>query len=298
MTASIMYGKHLAAEIKQTIKQAVSERIALGENPPGLAVVQVGSDPASSIYVKHKRHACLEVGFNSFAYDLPTHTSQTELLALIDTLNDSKEVDGILVQLPLPEHIQKESIIERINPSKDVDGFHPYNFGRLALGLPCLRPCTPWGVMALLKHHQIDVAGLHAVVVGASNIVGRPMALELLMAKATVTICHSATKNLSQHIQMADLIIVATGTHNLIKPEWLNSTQILMDIGMHRGHDGKVHGDIDFHKAVDKLAWITPVPGGVGPMTICMLLQNTLCAALNGRGVRCLDFSHFPNLSP
>lgn len=279
MVASIMRGAPLAEEMKQTIKQAVYAQVAQGLNPPGLAVIQIGDDAASSIYVQHKRRACLEVGFKSFAYDLPKTTSEQELLALIDKLNHDKEVHGILVQLPLPSHIRTELVIEHIAPHKDVDGFHPYNLGHLTQGNPRLRPCTPYGVMTLLKYYQIDVKGLHAVVVGASNIVGRPMMLELLMAKATVTLCHSATTDLKAHIQAADLIVVATGVYNLVQPEWLKKKQILIDIGMHRREDGKVHGDIDFEQAKEKVACLTPVPGGVGPMTICMLLQNTLLAA-------------------
>ncbi len=247
--------------------------------PPGLAVILLGNNPASSIYVNNKRKVCAEVGFNSYSYDLPTQTSELELVDLIDTLNANEDVDGILVQLPLPTHINTTTIIERIDPKKDVDGFHPYNLGRLAQGNPLLRPCTPYGVIQLLQHYQLDLLGKHAVVVGASNIVGRPMALELLLAKATVTICHSATQQLEQHIRSADLIVVAAGSYDVVKTDWLNYKQIIIDIGMHRRQDGTVHGDVDFNEAKSKVQWITPVPGGVGPMTICTLLQNTLLAA-------------------
>ena len=279
MTASLIDGKLVATKIRNDIKQVVLTRTVEGHRPPGLAVILLGDDPASSIYVNNKRKACAEVGFNSYSYDLPTKTSEDELISLIDTLNSSEDVDGILVQLPLPTHINTTAIIERINPTKDVDGFHPYNLGRLAQGNPLLRPCTPFGVIQLLKHYQIALHGKHALVVGASNIVGRPMALEFLLAKATVTICHSATQQLEQHIRMADLIVVATGCHNVVKPDWLHSTQTIIDIGIHRRQDGTIHGDLDFNEARKKVRWITPVPGGIGPMTICTLLQNTLVAA-------------------
>jgi len=278
MVASMMDGKLVATEIKHTLKKAVTMRSKLGQRPPGLAVIQLGHDSASSIYVTHKRQACLDVGFHSFAYDLPANTPEHELLALIDELNEAKEVDGILVQLPLPAHIRTPLIIERIKPTKDVDGFHPYNLGRLAQGNPLLRPCTPYGVMTLLKHYQLTVQGQHAVVVGASNIVGRPMALELLLEKATITLCNSHTQHLERHVRMSDIIIVATGIYDLIKPSWLNEKQILIDIGMQRRDDGRVHGEINFMEAKNNVGWITPVPGGVGPMTIATLLQNTLTA--------------------
>ncbi len=278
MTASLIDGTKVATELKQQIKKNVSAHILQGHRAPGLAVVILGNDPASQIYVKNKRKACDAVGFNSYAYDLPATTTEAALIELIDTLNNTEAVDGILVQLPLPAHINPAIIIERIQPSKDVDGFHPYNFGRLAQGNPLLRPCTPYGVIQLLDYYQLPLRGKNAVIVGASNIVGRPMALELLFAKATVTICHSATQGLEQHIRAADLIVCATGSYNVVKPDWLNAAQILIDIGMHRGQDGKIHGDIDFHAAKKKVRWITPVPGGVGPMTICTLLQNTMQA--------------------
>ena len=279
MVASILDGKAVAADLKNQIKHDVATRIQQGYRAPGLAVVLLGEDPASNIYVNNKRKACLEAGFNSYAYNLPVETSESELISLIDTLNESTDVDGILVQLPLPAHINSREIIERINPNKDVDGFHPCNFGRLAQGNPQLRPCTPYGVMKLLDYYRLPIAGTHAVVIGASNIVGRPMALELLHAKATVTICHSSTKNLERHVRMADIIVVATGKQNVVNTDWLQPAQILIDVGMHRRQDGTLHGDVDFNQAKNSVAWITPVPGGVGPMTICMLLQNTLYAA-------------------
>jgi len=279
MTAALINGSEVAAQMRDTVRQTVNTRTQQGHRPPGLAVILLGQDPASAIYVANKRKACIEVGFKSYAYDFPEHTSEQELISLINQLNEAEDVDGILVQLPLPAHINTTAIIEHIKPAKDVDGFHPYNLGRLAQGTPLLRPCTPYGIIKLLHHYQIALAGKHAVVVGASNIVGRPMALELLMAKATVTICHQATKHLQQHIRMADLIIVATGTMDVIKADWLNEQQIIIDVGIHRLTDGSIRGDVDFNQASAKVAWITPVPGGVGPMTISTLLQNTLYAA-------------------
>jgi len=279
MVASILDGTNVATEFKSRIKQEVVARIQQGHRPPCLAVIQVGENPASTIYVNGKRKACLEAGFTSLDYNISIDSSEKTLLSLIDTLNESADVDGILVQLPLPSHIHTHKIIERINPNKDVDGFHPYNFGLLAQGRPQLRPCTPYGVIQLLNHYHIPIAGQHAVIIGASNIVGRPMALEFLNAKATVTVCHRSTKALEKHVRMADIIVVATGCFNVINTDWLQPAQILIDIGIHRRADGTVHGDVNFQEAQKKVAWITPVPGGAGPMTICMLLQNTLFAA-------------------
>ncbi|MCX7117597.1 MAG: bifunctional methylenetetrahydrofolate dehydrogenase/methenyltetrahydrofolate cyclohydrolase FolD [Legionellales bacterium] len=278
MTASIINGKLVASNIKKKIQRLVSQRVQQGHRAPGLAVILVGMDKASKIYVHHKRADCTEVGFHSLAYDLPEDSSEKNLTALIDKLNEDATVDGILVQLPLPKHINTKEILERIAPYKDVDGFHPYNLGRLAQGNPMLRPCTPFGIIQLLEHYKIPLKGKHAVVVGASNIVGRPMALELLLAKATVTICHSATQSLEQHIRLANLVVVATGSYDVVKADWLHEGQIIIDVGMHRGNDGALHGDVNFQKACEKVAWITPVPGGIGPMTRCALLQNTLIA--------------------
>ena len=279
MTASLIEGNDVARNIRDIIKETVSTQSRQGKRPPGLAVVLLGNDPASSIYVNYKRKACAEVGFNSWEHNLPLETSEKELLGLIDTLNNNDEVDGILVQLPLPGHINTTSIIERISPTKDVDGFHPYNLGRLAQGNPMIRPCTPYGVIQLFEHYQLAMSGKNAVIVGASNIVGRPMALELLLQKATVTICHRLTQQLEKHIQNADIVVVATGIYDVVKTSWLNDKQVIVDIGMHRRADGKVHGDMNFDEARKRVQWITPVPGGVGPMTICTLLQNTLLAA-------------------
>lgn len=279
MPALIINGKEIANLKKETLQQRVQEHKAKGHRAPGLAVILIGSDPASFIYVNNKRKACQEIGITSFSYDLPATTTQEELLELINELNHSDVVDGILLQLPIPKHINASFILEQIHPEKDVDGFHPFNMGRLAQRHPLLRPCTPLGIMTLLRHYQLDVQGMNAVVIGASNIVGRPMALELLLAGATVTVCHRFTRNLPQIISQADLIIIATGIQDLVQVEWLKEHQIIIDVGIHRLSDGTIRGDIDFSKAKEKVSWITPVPGGVGPMTIVSLLENTLIAA-------------------
>lgn len=279
MTARIIDGKAIAAAIRQTIKQQVDQRLADGLRPPGLAVILVGENPASQVYVRNKRKACEEVGFISEAYDLPEDTSQERLLALIDTLNAGPDIDGILVQLPLPGHIDPETVIERIRPDKDVDGFHPYNIGRLAVRLPTLRPCTPRGVMKLLESTGETFYGREAVVVGASNIVGRPMTLELLLAGCTVTTCHRFTKDLRSHVERAEILVVAAGKPGLVKGEWIRPGATVIDVGMNRLPDGHLVGDVEFEPARERAAWITPVPGGVGPMTIAMLLLTTLEAA-------------------
>lgn len=279
MTASILDGKHVANIIQSNLKQKLAMRALQNLRVPTLAVVRVGDDPASIIYVNHKIKACKAVGFISLSYELDKNTSQAKLLNLINTLNQDPKVDGILVQLPLPEQIDTRLIIEQLSPNKDVDGFHPYNLGRLAQGNPSLRPCTPYGIIQLLNYYQLEVKGLDAVVVGASNIVGRPMAYELLLAGATVTICNRSTQKLEDHIRRAGLLVIATGHYDAVKTDWLQSNQIVIDVGMHRTENGSVHGDIDFSVAQNKVAWITPVPGGVGPMTISTLLQNTLAAA-------------------
>lgn len=276
MPASILDGKLVAKSKLFTLKQTITKQVQDGFNPPSLAVIRVGEDPASKIYVNHKIKACADAGIRSIAYELEHHTSQSELLTLIQHLNQQQDIDGILVQLPLPTHINRQLILESISPSKDVDGFHPYNLGRLAQGNPALRPCTPYGIIQLLTFYQLPLQGLNAVVIGASNIVGRPMALELLLAGATVTICHRKTHSLEQHIQAADLVVIAIGNYGVIKTEWLRQHQIIVDVGMHRHDNGALHGDIDFHEAKHRVAWITPVPGGVGPMTISTLLQNTV----------------------
>lgn len=279
MPAQLIDGKAIAAEIRQQIKQRVQSRQANGLRVPGLAVVLVGDDPASQVYVGSKRRACAEVGFHSMSYDLPAETSAAHLLDLINELNQNPEIDGILVQLPLPAHIQSDIVIERIHPDKDVDGFHPYNIGRLALRQPVLRSCTPRGVITLLEHTGIDIKGKDAVVVGASNHVGRPMSLELLLAGATVTTCHRFTRDLKAHVERADIIVVAVGKPGIVSGEWIKPGAIVIDIGINRTADGKLLGDVDFESARQRASWITPVPGGVGPMTVATLLQNTLEAA-------------------
>src|SRR5690554_640902 len=264
MTAQLIDGKAIAARLRQEIAQRVAERRQQGLRAPGLAVILVGSDPASQVYVAHKRKDCLEVGFESRAYDLPETTGQDELLSLIDELNADPAIDGILVQLPLPRHLDASSLLERIRPDKDVDGFHPYNVGRLAQRIPVLRPCTPKGIMTLLESTGVDLHGLDAVVVGASNIVGRPMALELLLAGCTTTVTHRFTHDLAEHVKRADLVVVATGIVGLVKGEWIKPGAIVIDVGISRQADGKLVGDVEFEPAAQRAGWITPVPGGVG----------------------------------
>ena len=279
MTAQLIDGKAIAASLRQQIAQRVAERRQQGLRAPGLAVILVGSDPASQVYVSHKRKDCEEVGFVSQAYDLPAATAQDELMALIDRLNDEPSIDGILVQLPLPEHLDASLLLERIRPDKDVDGFHPYNIGRLAQRMPLLRPCTPKGIMTLLHSTGVDLYGMHAVVVGASNIVGRPMAMELLLAGCTVTVTHRFTKDLPMHVGQADIIVVAAGKPGLVHGEWVKPGAIVIDVGINRQADGKLIGDVVYETALPRAGWITPVPGGVGPMTRACLLENTLHAA-------------------
>ena len=279
MSAQIIDGKAIAAQLRQDIKQRVDARKAKGLRAPGLAVVLVGENPASQVYVGSKRRGCEETGILSLAHDLPAETSQEEVLALIDTLNDDPTIDGILVQLPLPGHINVETVIERIHPDKDVDGFHPYNIGRLTIQMPTMRPCTPRGSMTLLESTGVELKGLDAVIVGASNIVGRPMALELLMAGCTVTVCHSKTRDLQEKLSKADLVVAAVGRPEMIKGEWLKEGVIIIDVGINRLESGKLVGDVEFASASEKASYITPVPGGVGPMTVATLLQNTVDSA-------------------
>ncbi|HAU1151377.1 TPA: bifunctional methylenetetrahydrofolate dehydrogenase/methenyltetrahydrofolate cyclohydrolase FolD [Legionella pneumophila] len=279
MSASLIDGREISALRRNELKQRVQYHVEQGQRAPGLAVVLIGNDPASLIYVSNKRKACEDVGITSHSYDLPAETTQEELIQLINELNQSDKIDGILIQLPLPKHINERTIIEHIKPEKDVDGFHPYNLGRLAQRNPFLRPCTPLGIMNLLHHYDLSVKRKHAVVIGASNIVGRPMSLELLLAGATVTICHKFTQQLQKFVEIADFLIVATGKMDVIATDWLKEHQVVIDVGMHRLPDGSIRGDVDFKKAVEKVAWITPVPGGVGPMTIVTLLENTMMSA-------------------
>ena len=278
MTAQLIDGKAIAQNIRSSVKQAVETRLAQGKRAPGLAVILVGSDPASQVYVGSKRKACEEVGFLSRSYDLPADTTEAQLLSLIDELNNDNEVDGILVQLPLPEGLNANLVIEHINPHKDVDGFHPSNVGKLALRMPELRPCTPKGIMSLIESTKVKLKGLNAVIVGASNIVGRPMGLELLLAGCTVTTTHRFTKDLEAKVRQADLLVVAVGKPAFIPGEWVKEGAIVIDVGINRLETGKLVGDIDFSIAQEKASHITPVPGGVGPMTVASLIENTLIA--------------------
>ncbi|WP_237388207.1 bifunctional methylenetetrahydrofolate dehydrogenase/methenyltetrahydrofolate cyclohydrolase FolD [Xenorhabdus sp. Sc-CR9] len=278
MSAKIIDGKTIAQTIRSEVAKKVRQRVTVGKRAPGLAVVLVGENPASQIYVASKRRACEEVGFMSRSYDLPDTTSEAELLSLIDNLNADTEIDGILVQLPLPAGIDNVKVLERIHPDKDVDGFHPYNIGRLCQRSPKLRPCTPRGIVTMLERCNINTYGLNAVIIGASNIVGRPMSLELLLAGCTTTVTHRFTKNLRQHVEQADLLVVAVGKPNFIPGEWIKPDAIVIDVGINRLENGKVIGDVDFDNASERASWISPVPGGVGPMTVATLIQNTLQA--------------------
>jgi methylenetetrahydrofolate dehydrogenase (NADP+)/methenyltetrahydrofolate cyclohydrolase len=279
MTARILDGKAVADHVTREVKSGVDARRAAGHPAPGLAVVMVGDHTASQVYVRNKRRMTQSAGMRSFAFDLPADAPESALLDVIDRLNADADVNGILVQLPLPKHIGTERIIERIDWRKDVDGFHPYNVGRLVLRMPTLRPCTPYGCMRLLAETGRSLVGLHAVIIGQSNIVGRPMALELLMARCTVTICHSATRDLPALTKAADIVVAAMGKPRFVQGDWIKSGAIVIDVGINRGDDGKLVGDVDFDAARETAAWITPVPGGVGPMTIATLLANTLRAA-------------------
>ncbi|OQX16040.1 MAG: bifunctional methylenetetrahydrofolate dehydrogenase/methenyltetrahydrofolate cyclohydrolase [Thiothrix lacustris] len=277
MTAQLIDGKKIAAEVRLEVKQGVDARLQLGKRRPGLAVILIGSDPASQVYVSHKRKACEEVGILSRSYDLPPRTTQHELIELVDELNRDPLIDGILVQLPLPAHLDASLIIEQINPSKDVDGFHPTNVGRLTLRIPSLRPCTPYGVMRLLDSIGEVYKGRHAVIVGASNIVGRPMALELLLAGATVTVTHRFSGGMTPDlVRQADIVVAAAGKPGLVKGDWIKPSATVIDVGINRLESGKLAGDVEFAAAAERAAWITPVPGGVGPMTVAMLMKNTL----------------------
>ena len=278
MTAQVISGTALAKNIKADIAQKITKRTEQGKRAPGLAVILVGADPASQVYVGSKRKSCEEIGIVSKSHDLPDTTSEAELLALIDQLNVDDSIDGILVQLPLPKHIDSTKVIERIAPHKDVDGFHPYNVGRLCQRIPTLRACTPYGVMKLLETTGRALHGQHAVIVGASNIVGRPMAMELLLAGCTVTVTHRFTKDLESHVRQADILVVAVGKAEFINGDWVKDGAIVIDVGINRGEDGKLRGDIQYDKAAQHAAFITPVPGGVGPMTVAMLMFNTLFA--------------------
>lgn len=272
----IISGKLLSEEILQDVADKVSEISNSGKRVPSLAVVLVGSDPASQVYVRNKKNACQKVGFTSFEYVLDETTTQDELISLVEKLNDDKDVDGILVQLPLPKHLDSKIIIDTISPYKDVDGFHRYNMGSLALKDPNVCPCTPHGVMYMLDSIKTDYFGKHAVIIGASNIVGRPMALELMNRGATVTVCNSKTKNTPELVASADIVVAAVGRPNFVQGEWIKDGAVVIDVGINRLDSGKLCGDVDYEEAIKKASYITPVPGGVGPMTIAMLLKNTL----------------------
>ena len=279
MAAQLIDGKKISQQRIEVVAQAVKARQEKGLHTPCLAVVLVGDDPASAVYVRNKKLACQKSGIESRSYELPSETTQDDLLKLVDELNGDPAVDGILVQLPLPAHIDSQAVLERIEPHKDVDGFHPYNVGRLVVKMPLMRPCTPKGVMTLLEAYGIDPKGKKAVVVGASNIVGRPQALELLLSRATVTICHSATQNLANEVAAADILVVGVGIPNFVKGEWVKPGAVVIDVGINRLDDGSLCGDVEFDVAKERASMITPVPGGVGPMTIATLLENTVHAA-------------------
>lgn len=279
MSARLLDGKRIANELLERLADRVRQRTDAGKVRPGLAVILVGSEPASSVYVRNKRRACERVGFSSLAFDLPEATRESELTALIERLNADPAVHGILVQLPLPEHVDANALINRIDPRKDVDGFQAENVGRLVLRQRGLRPCTSKGVMTLLANTDRPVRGKHAVVVGVSNHVGRPLVLELLLAGCTTTVCHRFTQDLAAFVGKADILIVAVGRAGLVRGEWIKPGATVIDVGINRLEDGRLTGDVEFPAAAERAAWITPVPGGVGPMTVATLMENTLEAA-------------------
>jgi methylenetetrahydrofolate dehydrogenase (NADP+) / methenyltetrahydrofolate cyclohydrolase len=284
--ARLIDGKAIAQSVKQQVRASIDALVASGARRPGLAVVLVGNNAASEVYVRNKRRSCEEVGVISVAHDLPATASEAELLALLAKLNDEPSIDGILVQLPLPPQIRGRAVIEAIDPAKDVDGLHPYNLGRLAQREPLLRACTPYGVIKMLQHVGISPQGMEAVVVGASSIVGRPMALELLLAGATTTVCHTRTRNLEAQVARAELLVVAIGKPQMVLGAWIKPGAVVIDIGIHRLPDNTLVGDVEFAAAAQRAAWITPVPGGVGPMTIATLLNNTLEASQRRQGLK------------
>ncbi len=279
--AKIIDGKAISAQIREEIAQKVQVYSEKTGTRPGLAVIIVGDNPASQVYVRNKKKACEQVGFNSWVYEMPESTTQDELNALIDKLNCDSTVHGILVQLPLPKHLDEEEIILRIKPEKDVDAFHPYNVGRITIGDPKFLPCTPAGIMELLKRSNIEISGKECVVIGRSNIVGKPMALLLLAENGTVTVCHSKTRDLKDVCKRADILVVAIGKADFVTADMVKEGAVVIDVGMNRNAEGKLTGDVDFASVSEVASYITPVPGGVGPMTITMLLQNTLTAAEN-----------------
>lgn len=286
MAAQVIDGKAIAAKVRGRIAGQVEQLKAQGVTP-GLAVVLVGDDPASKVYVGMKKKLCIELGMHSSDHELPADTSEAKLLALIDQLNNDDKIHGILVQLPLPAHIDTDKVLEAISPLKDADGFHPYNVGRLAIGKPTFQPCTPYGVMVMLDEIGFDLTGKEVVVVGRSNIVGKPVALMCLAKHATVTICHSRTKDLADVVRRADVVIAAVGKAEMVKGDWIKPGAVVIDVGINRVGEKKLVGDVEYATANERASAITPVPGGVGPMTIAMLLQNTLESAqraLKGKG--------------
>jgi methylenetetrahydrofolate dehydrogenase (NADP+)/methenyltetrahydrofolate cyclohydrolase len=284
MTAKIIDGKAIAADITREVRAETDTLERRGLRRPGLAVVMVGDNSASAVYVRNKRRACEHTGIVSVAHDLPATTTTEELLALIDRLNADPAIDGILVQLPLPAHVEAAAVLERVDPSKDVDGFHPYNIGRLVQRTPLLRPCTPYGIILMLERADLPIRGMNAVVVGQSNIVGRPMALELLMKAATITVCHSATKDLAAHVGAAEILVAAMGKPRFIPGAWIRPGAVVVDVGINRLDGGRLVGDVAFDEARERAGHITPVPGGVGPMTIAVLMKNTLEASARRQG--------------
>ncbi|MGH8197968.1 MAG: bifunctional methylenetetrahydrofolate dehydrogenase/methenyltetrahydrofolate cyclohydrolase FolD [Steroidobacteraceae bacterium] len=280
MSARIIDGRMIAEEFKREVRAGTDALERRGLRRPGLAVVVVGDHAASAVYVRNKRRACQETGIVSVAHDLPESTSDDELVALIEQLNADQAIDGILVQLPLPKQIASVAVLEHIDPAKDVDGFHPYNVGRLAQRMPVARPCTPYGIMLMLERTGIEVRGKNAVILGQSNIVGRPMALELLMKAATITVCHSATRDLARHVGEAEILVAAVGKPGFVPGAWVRPGAVVIDVGINRLEDGRLVGDVQFEEAAARAGYITPVPGGVGPMTIVALMKNTLAAAL------------------
>ena len=277
--ARLLDGKAVAAKVRAQVARRAANFAEEYGRPPGLAVVQVGADPASSVYVRNKRRSSQEVGIESFAFDLPADTSEERIVALVEALNHDERVDGILVQLPLPKGVDANRVMDAVDPRKDVDGFHPVNTGLLAQKRPRLRPCTPYGVIRLAEEYGIALTGLRATVVGASNIVGRPMAHELLLARATVTVCDTGTRELREEVARADVVVAAVGKAGFIPGEWIRPGAAVFDVGINRSASGKLVGDVEFEAAAARAAWITPVPGGLGPMTISMLLSNTVDAA-------------------
>jgi methylenetetrahydrofolate dehydrogenase (NADP+)/methenyltetrahydrofolate cyclohydrolase len=278
-SAIVLDGKAVAAKERRRAAERAAEFAAKYGRKPGLAVVQVGEDPASTVYVRNKRKSCIEAGIESYSHDLPASTSESRILELVQELNHDDRVDGILVQLPLPKGIDANRVMDSVDPAKDVDGFHPVNTGLLAQKRPRLRPCTPWGVIRLASEYGIELTGLRATVVGASNIVGRPMALELLLARSTVTVCHTGTRDLKAEVERAELLVVAVGQPGFIPGEWVRKGAAVFDVGVNRLPSGKLAGDVEYEPAAQRAGWITPVPGGLGPMTIAMLLSNTVDAA-------------------